>query len=62
MIARNEHLPRSDDTRVDQFLDLSAHDGILHVILQSARVALRLLQDLLHDGVVHDTLKFIRGQ
>lgn len=52
--------PGPDDSSIDKFNDLVAYKGILHVVLQRARVRLRLLQDLLHHGVTHDCLRKIR--
>lgn len=52
-----QKLSSPDDTSVDQFLDLSSDNRILHMILQCLRIGLSLLQDLLHDWVIHDSLR-----
>jgi hypothetical protein len=48
--------PGPDNTSVDQFLNFLPDYRVLHVILKRCRVALRLLQDLLHNRIVHDAL------
>lgn len=51
----NTSLPtHADHTGGHQLLDLDAHRGVLHVLLQSGGVALGLVEDALHDGVVED--------
>lgn len=49
--------PGPDDASIDEFDDLVTYEGILHVVLECARVGLCLLQDLLHHGVTHDSLR-----
>lgn len=46
-----------NDTSIHEFLDLLANYRVLHMVLQGPRVRLRLLQDLLHDRIVHNTLE-----
>ena len=50
------HLPGLDNTSVDKFHDLVADSWVLHVILESGRVALGLLEDRLHNRIAHDAL------
>lgn len=45
---------QANDTGSHQLLDLHPHLGVLHVLLQSGRVALGLLQNALHDRVLED--------
>lgn len=49
-------LPRPDNARTDQFVDLVPDDGVLHVVLECGRICLSLLEDRLHHGVAHDLL------
>ena len=46
----------SDDTSTDEALNLCLDGWVLHVLLESGRVVLRLLEDGLHDWVLHNTL------
>lgn len=45
----------ANDASSDQLLDFGTNARVLHVLLQSGRIALCLLQDGLHDWVAHDT-------
>jgi len=49
-----------NDTSIHELLDLLANYRVLHMVLQGPRVRLSLLQDLLHDGIIHDTLESIK--
>jgi len=44
----------ADDACGDQFLNLRSDAGVLHVFLKRSWVALRLLEDTLHDRILHD--------
>ena len=44
----------TNDARSYELLDLGSDAGVLHVFLESGGVALGLLEDALHDGVLHD--------
>lgn len=44
--------PQSDDSRRNQFLDLTPDLRILKMVLQRSRITLGLLQDTLHDRVL----------
>jgi len=44
----------ADDASGDQFLDLGSDSRVLHVLLESSWVALCLLEDALHNRVLHD--------
>ena len=51
-IGAGDLLPaNANNTRSDQFLDLRADAGVLHMFVQGGWVALGLLQDRLHDRV-----------
>lgn len=41
----------ADDACSDQFLDFGTDTRVLHVFIQSGRIAFGLLQDRLHDRV-----------
>lgn len=53
-VAGNSLPSHADHTRCHQLLHTDPHLRVLHVLLQSRRVALRLLQNALHDGVLED--------
>ena len=55
LIIPGKTLASPDDTSNYQLLNLGPNTWILHVLLQSRRVALGLLQDGLHDWVLQDT-------
>lgn len=44
----------SDDTSGNQLLDLGADARVLHVLTEGGGVRLGLLQDGLHDRILHD--------
>lgn len=44
----------TDDARSDQLLDLALDRWVLHVLLKSRWVTLCLLQDGVHDWILHD--------
>lgn len=48
--------PGPDNASVSQFLNFLSDHRVLHMILKRRRVILRLLQNLLHNRIVHDTL------
>lgn len=45
----------ADNTCSDQLLDLGLDARVLHVLAEGSGVGLSLLQDGLHDGVLHDS-------
>ena len=47
--------PNADDTRSDELLDLGLDARVLHVLLKRGGVTLRLLEDGLHDGILHES-------
>lgn len=46
--------PHADDTSSHQLLDLHPHLRVLHVLLQGGGIALGLLENALHNGVLED--------
>jgi hypothetical protein len=44
----------TNDTAGYQFLDLALDSWILHVLLKSGWVVLRLLKDAVHDWILHN--------
>lgn len=56
LFVQFHNLPaNTDDTSSDKLLDLGPDVGVLHVLSQSRRVGLSLLEDGLHDRIGHDT-------
>lgn len=45
----------ANDASSDQLLDLRLDTGVLHVLTEGSRVGLSLLQNGLHDRVLHDS-------
>lgn len=55
-------LSRLNNTGIHKFHDLRAYSRVFHVVLESFGVPLCLLEDGLHNGVVHDILETIIQQ
>lgn len=55
-------LANANNTSCDELLDLGADARVLHVLAESRRVGLGLLQDGLHDWVLHNGHDLRQGQ
>mmetsp|Transcript_27180 Transcript_27180/g.56951 ORF Transcript_27180/g.56951 Transcript_27180/m.56951 type:complete len:294 (-) Transcript_27180:247-1128(-) len=54
-------LTRFNDTRSNQLFNLGANRGILHGLLGGIGVFAKVFENLLHDGILQDTLNFWIG-
>lgn len=62
-IVLNEHFSTdTNDTGGYQLLDLGADTRVLHVLAERSRVRLSLLQNGLHDRILHHTHDLRNGQ